>query len=72
MAISINGSGTLGGVITIPETVTITAAAPSLIPDALPAVTVPSLLNAGRSADNASSVLPALMYSSLSKIMLTP
>ena len=29
MAISINGSGTLGGVLTIPETVTITAAAPS-------------------------------------------
>ena len=39
-------------------------AAPSLSPDALPAVTVPSLLNAGRSLASVSAVVPALMYSS--------
>src|SRR5919206_528645 len=40
------------------------AAAPSLIPDALPAVTVPSLTNAGRSAASFSTVVPARGYSS--------
>ena len=39
--------------------VTINAAAPSLVPGALPAVTVPSFLNAGRSLARASSVLSA-------------
>ena len=43
-----------------------TAAAPSFRPDALPAVTLPSLLKAGRSAASASSVLPAFGYSSVS------
>ena len=37
---------------------TITAAAPSFRPDALPAVTVPSLENAGRSFCMASMVAP--------------
>jgi hypothetical protein len=41
-----------------------TAAAPSLMPDALPAVTVPSFEKAGRSFDTASIVVPARMYSS--------
>ena len=36
-----------------------TAAAPSLMPDAFPAVTVPSGLNAGRSLANVSFVVPA-------------
>ena len=41
-----------------------TAAAPSLMPDALPAVTVPSFSKAGLSLATASSVVPARMYSS--------
>ncbi len=40
------------------------AAAPSLMPDALAAVTVPSLSNAGRSLATLSMVTPDLMYSS--------
>ena len=40
------------------------AAAPSLIPDALPAVTVPSLLNAGRSRAIPSIVESSRIYSS--------
>ena len=44
-----------------------TAAAPSFRPDALPAVTVPSLLNAGRSPASDSAVVPYLMNSSASK-----
>jgi len=40
--------------------------APSLIPDALPAVTVPSFLNAGRSFDSPSEVVSGLGYSSSS------
>ena len=40
------------------------AAAPSLMPDALPAVTEPSLTNAGRSAASVSAVVPARGYSS--------
>src|SRR5262249_20345018 len=46
-----------------------TAAAPSLIPDALPAVTVPSLSKAGRSLLIASSVVPCLGYSAASTTM---
>ena len=46
--------------------VTIMAAAPSLMPDALPAVTVPSFLNAGFSAASFSAVVPARGYSSVS------
>ena len=42
----------------------ITAAAPSLMPDALPAVTVPSLSNAGFSAFIVSAVAPWRGYSS--------
>ena len=44
-----------------------TAAAPSFRPEALPAVTVPSLANAGRRPVSDSRVEPGLMYSSLSK-----
>src|SRR6185503_4461538 len=51
---------------------TSTAAAPSLIPDALPAVTLPCLSNAGRNAESASSVAPALMNSSLSNATGSP
>jgi hypothetical protein len=42
------------------------AAAPSLMPDALPAVTVPSLSKAGRSFCIASIVVPWRIYSSWS------
>src|SRR5262245_7219264 len=44
------------------------AAAPSLIPEALPAVTVPALSNAGLSAFIASSVAPWRTYSSSANI----
>src|SRR5665213_1370231 len=44
------------------------AAAPSLMPEALPAVTVPSLAKAGRSFASTSSVVPARGYSSVSTI----
>jgi hypothetical protein len=47
----------------------ITHAAPSLIPEALPAVTVPSFLNAGRSFDSDSRVVSGRTYSSVSKII---
>ena len=40
-----------------------TAAAPSLMPDAFPAVTVPSLVKAGFNFASASSVVPARIYS---------
>jgi hypothetical protein len=43
------------------------AAAPSLIPEALPAATVPSFLKAGLSPQRASSLVPSLGYSSVSK-----
>ena len=43
-----------------------TAAAPSLMPEALAAVTEPSLVKAGRSFCMASSVAPWRMYSSWS------
>jgi hypothetical protein len=46
--------------------VTITAAPPSTMPDALPAVTVPSLPNAARSFESASIVVSGLMWSSWS------
>ena len=46
-----------------------TAAAPSLRPEALAAVTVPSLAKAGRSLATASSVAPARIYSSWSTTM---
>ncbi len=42
-------------------------AAPSLMPDALPAVTVPSFWNAGFSAASFSTVVPARGYSSTAK-----
>ena len=51
---------------------TTTAAAPSLMPEALPAVTVPSFLNAGFSAASFSAVVPARGYSSVSKAIGSP
>ena len=48
--------------------VTTTAAAPSLMPDALPAVTEPSFLNAARILASVSIVVPALTCSSVSKV----
>ncbi len=48
----------------------ITAAAPSLMPDAFPAVTVPSLLNAGRNSPSASTVAPARTYSSVANTVV--
>ena len=45
------------------------AAAPSLMPEALPAVTVPSFENAGFSLASPSSVVPARIYSSASTAM---
>ena len=44
---------------------TTSAAAPSLMPDALPAVTVPSFLNAGFRAGEFSAVVPGRGYSSV-------
>jgi len=46
-----------------------TTAAPSLIPEAFPAVTVPSLVKAGFNLASASSVVPARIYSSESTTM---
>src|SRR5271155_1335531 len=46
-----------------------TAAAPSLMPEALPAVTVPFLSKAGRSLARTSTVVPCLGYSSISTIV---
>ena len=51
--------------------ITTRAAAPSLMPEALPAVTVPSLVKAGRSFCIASSEAPKRGYSSVS-ITLSP
>jgi hypothetical protein len=48
------------------DVVTTSAAAPSLMPDALPAVTLPSFLKAGLSAASFSAVVPARGYSSVS------
>ena len=50
----------------------ITAAAPSLIPEALPAVTVPALSNAGRSWPSFSAVVPCFGYSSASNTTAGP
>jgi hypothetical protein len=47
-----------------------TAAAPSTMPLALPAVTVPSLPNAARSFASASSVVSGLMWSSVDLVAL--
>ena len=44
--------------------ITTSAAAPSLMPEALPAVTVPSLAKAGRSLPSTSSVVSGFGYSS--------
>ena len=52
--------------------VTTTAAAPSLVPGALPAVTVPSFLNAGRSLASASSEASARGDSSRRTMMGSP
>ena len=49
-----------------------TAAAPSFIPEAFPAVTVPSFLNAGLSLESDSSFVPCLGYSSVSKTRSSP
>ena len=51
---------------------TITAAAPSFRPDALPAVTPPALSKAGRKAARPSALLLRLMNSSLSKTSGSP
>ena len=50
----------------------IKAAAPSFIPDAFPAVTVPSFLKAGRSFPNPSIEEVGLINSSVSKIFGSP
>ncbi len=47
-----------------------TAAAASLIPDALPAVTVPSLANAGRSFAMSPVVVPGRICSSVANVVL--
>ena len=49
------------------DDIKVTAAAPSLIPDALPAVTVPSFLKTGFNLVKASKVIPSLGCSSLLK-----
>src|SRR3954447_13086385 len=57
---TIRASGVLPRLAASLAVISTTAAAPSLIPDALAAVTVPSLLNAGRSLPIPSSVVPCL------------
>ena len=52
--------------------VTTSAAAPSLMPDALPAVTLPSFLNAAFSAASFSAVVPARGYSSIDTVIGSP
>ena len=52
--------------------ITNTAAAPSLRPEAFPAVTVPSRSKAGRSLAKPSAVVPGLGYSSVSKTIGSP
>ena len=52
--------------------ITSSAAAPSFNPDALAAVTVPSLANAGRSPAIESSVVPAFGYSSCANATGSP
>ena len=49
--------------------INIIAAAPSLMPEAFPAVTVPSFLKTGLSLDNASKVKPSLGCSSILKFI---
>ena len=51
---------------------TTTAAAPSLIPEALPAVTEPFFLKAGRNPANFSGVVPFFGYSSVSNTIGSP
>ena len=51
---------------------TMTAAAPSLRPEALPAVTVPALSNAGRKPAKASALVFRLMYSSVENTTGSP
>ena len=48
--------------------INVIAAAPSLIPDALPAVTDPSFLNTGFNLDKASKFIPSLGCSSTLKL----
>ena len=52
--------------------ITTTAAAPSLIPEALPAVTVPSFLNTGRSLESPSNEASFLGNSSVSNTIGSP
>ena len=47
--------------------INVTAAAPSFIPEAFPAVTVPSFLKTGFNLDKASRLIPSLGCSSLLK-----
>ena len=59
-------SGVLPSLAASEAFISTTAAAPSLMPDALAAVTEPSLSNAGRSLEIESRVTPAFGYSSVS------
>ena len=59
-------SGVLPSLAASDAFISTTAAAPSLMPEALAAVTVPSLSKAGRSLARPSSVTPAFGYSSVS------
>ena len=52
--------------------ITTTAAAPSLMPEALPAVTVPALSKAGRRPASASALVFLFMNSSVSNIIGSP
>ena len=54
---------------TLDSLANMTDAAPSLIPDAFPAVTTPPSLNAGFSLDRASAVVPSLGASSVSTMI---
>ncbi len=58
-------SGVTPSSLAFSSVITTIAAAPSLIVEALPAVTVPSFLNAGRSLPRLSAVVLALIPSSL-------
>ena len=65
----IRARGSIPRVLAFSEDIKTTVAAPSLIPEAFPAVTVPSLLNAGRRLPSVSRFVPCFGYSSSSTIV---
>ena len=69
---TIVAKGVIPSFFAISSLITTTAAAESLIPDALPAVTAPSFLNAGFNFPRLSAVTPSLGNSSVSNTIGSP